>query len=126
GLTAAVFAGNANDLARFNGEEYILQRVNGGERLADALHAKQTLRRHEFLPSEPAGAGAVPRNAGPARLSERILGGVLLGHVDPGLTVDHPPVQLDFVIAVDAEIHAVGDRLALEQHHGDLLHQVTG
>src|SRR5271166_792687 len=59
-------------------------------------------------------------------LLERILGRVFLGHVDPSLAVDHLAVQLDVMVAVDPEVHAVGDLLPVEEHHRDLLHEIAG
>src|SRR5208337_5388854 len=72
------------------------------------------------------GSGRRSASAPPALSSERILGRVRLGHVDPGLTVDHLAVQLDVMIAVDAEVHAVGNLLSVEQHYRDLLHEIAG
>ncbi len=47
-LAAAVLAGEAHDLARFDRESDLVQRVNAGERLAHAFHSEQRLRRHRF------------------------------------------------------------------------------
>ena len=56
-LAASVLAGETDDLARFDGETDLMQRMNAGKRLAHALHTEQLLRRHGF--SRPNG-GAAP------------------------------------------------------------------
>ena len=47
-LAAPILASETDDLARFNGETDLMQRMNAGKRLADALHTEQRLRRHGF------------------------------------------------------------------------------
>jgi hypothetical protein len=81
-------------------------------------YADTPIRRYD----SPAADSSSPRLG----LLEVELVHVIFGAVDPAVAKDNFVIyQADFFVAGFAEIHAIGDFLAIQDHHGNLVHEVT-